>query len=330
MRLFLCVTISERQLRPMLSVIVYGRNDAHGYNLHKRAAISLNCIAELLGLPGDEIIFVDWNTPDDLPTFEEAIADTLTARCKKYLRVIRARPRHHARFADKTDLLALEGPARNVALRRCNPENKWALSTNTDMIFAPGGFKPWFSETAAGLEPGYYGLPRFELPEMFWESMERMKPHVNITLANFWGRRYHLNEVIEMAPEILFDGPGDFQLFPIDAARRIHGFDENHLLGWHLDSNIAKRLTMVLGPAKSLEGQFRGWHCGHTRAASLAHRGGRPANKLTTLFHHVDRPDIPAQAHSWGLAGEQLEEFKLGPERDGYFFHAMEAALPRP
>ena len=32
----------------MLSVILYGRNDSYGYNLHKRAAISLNCIAEML------------------------------------------------------------------------------------------------------------------------------------------------------------------------------------------------------------------------------------------------------------------------------------------
>ena len=42
----------------MISVILYGRNDNYGYNLHKRAALSLNCIAELLS-EGDEILFVD-------------------------------------------------------------------------------------------------------------------------------------------------------------------------------------------------------------------------------------------------------------------------------
>ncbi|HUJ77040.1 MAG TPA: hypothetical protein VL359_19395, partial [bacterium] len=61
----------------MLSVILYGRNDSHGYNLHKRAALSFNCIAEVLTHPGDEILFVDYNTPLDMPTFPEAIADTL-------------------------------------------------------------------------------------------------------------------------------------------------------------------------------------------------------------------------------------------------------------
>jgi hypothetical protein len=53
----------------MISVILYGRNDSYGYNLHKRAALSLNCIAELLTHDQDEILFVDYNTPDDFPTF---------------------------------------------------------------------------------------------------------------------------------------------------------------------------------------------------------------------------------------------------------------------
>jgi hypothetical protein len=62
----------------MISLVLYGRNDSYGYNLHKRAALSLNCMAEVLTEPMDEILFVDYNTPDDYPTFPEAIQDTLT------------------------------------------------------------------------------------------------------------------------------------------------------------------------------------------------------------------------------------------------------------
>ncbi|MGH7102386.1 MAG: hypothetical protein ACREFJ_08310, partial [Acetobacteraceae bacterium] len=79
----------------MLSIILYGRNDSYGYNLHKRAALSLNCMAELLGADGDEILFVDYNTPDDYPTFPEAIRDTLTARARRLLRIFRVRPARH-------------------------------------------------------------------------------------------------------------------------------------------------------------------------------------------------------------------------------------------
>ena len=76
----------------MLSVIMYGRNDSHGYNLHKRAAISFNAIAEVMSDPDDEILFVDYNTPDDHPTFPEAIHDTLTDKAKKVIRIFRVRP----------------------------------------------------------------------------------------------------------------------------------------------------------------------------------------------------------------------------------------------
>ena len=85
---------SERHL---FSVILYGRNDSHGYNLHKRAAISFNALAEVMSDPDDEILFVDYNTPDDHPTFPEAIHDTLTDKAKKVMRILRVRPDQHVR-----------------------------------------------------------------------------------------------------------------------------------------------------------------------------------------------------------------------------------------
>src|SRR4051812_33550587 len=111
----------------MLSIVVYGRNDSYGYNLHKRAALGLNTMAELLDDPSDEILFVDYNTPADFPTFREAIAATLTARTPERLRILRVRPAIHARFSHRTHLKALEPVARNVAIRRANPANRWVL-----------------------------------------------------------------------------------------------------------------------------------------------------------------------------------------------------------
>src|SRR5580698_4074087 len=153
----------------MISVILYGRNDSHGYNLHKRAAISLNCIAEALSDADDEILFVDYNTPNDLPTFIEAIYDTLTARARKLLRVLRVRPDLHARMGRQTHLLALEPHSRNIAIRRSNPKNRWVLFTNTDMIFVPreSAIRD-ITGAVRDLPDGQYILPRFELPEPLW------------------------------------------------------------------------------------------------------------------------------------------------------------------
>ncbi len=44
--------LKETVIARMISVILYGRNDSHGYNLPKRAAISINCIAEMLPMNG--------------------------------------------------------------------------------------------------------------------------------------------------------------------------------------------------------------------------------------------------------------------------------------
>src|SRR5262245_21431942 len=120
----------------MISVIVYGRNDHHGYNYHKRAALSLNCIAQLLS-SDDELILFDYNSPNDGPTLPEAVADTLTPRTRDRLRILRARGHIHQRYAGRTRLPVVEPVARNIALRRSNPANRWMLSTNTDNILLP-------------------------------------------------------------------------------------------------------------------------------------------------------------------------------------------------
>ncbi|MBI3418553.1 MAG: hypothetical protein HY053_00255 [Proteobacteria bacterium] len=314
----------------MISVILYGRNDSHGYNLHKRAAISLNCIAEMLDAPNDEILFVDYNTPDDFISFPEAIADTLTERCKKMLRIFRVRPSHHARFRAETDLVALEPVSRNVAIRRSNPANRWLLCTNTDMIFAP---KPPFkslSGLVANLEDGFYELPRFDLPDLLWEGLNRMTPLENIATVEKWGLGYHINEIICRPKEILFDAPGDFQLFPRAAGFELQGFDERYNLGWHMDSNLGKRFYIHYGIVRSLDERVSGWHCNHTRTQSIAHRSGRRTNDMDEVFTQVVRADLPHQKDSWGLVNEEIEEIRLDIDRGQSLLRALDKVSGAP
>src|SRR5579863_1582863 len=215
----------------MISIVLYGRNDTYGYNLHKRAAISLNCMAEVLTDPSDEIIFVDYNTPDDFPTFPEAIQDTLTSKTRSRLRVLRVRPSQHERFRKHTHLACLEPIARNVGIRRSNPKNRWILSTNTDMVFVSRRGKS-LSQVVGDLSDTYYHSPRFEVPETLWESVDRMDPVGTIAAFERWGRELHLNEIIYAShPDVLFDGPGDFQLMLRRDLWNIHAFHESMLLG---------------------------------------------------------------------------------------------------
>lgn len=313
----------------MLSLVLYGRNDNYGYNLHKRAALSLNCMAEVLSRPEDEILFVDYNTPDDYPTFPEAIQDTLTPKARRHLRILRARPGLHARFAKKTHLLALEPVARNIALRRSNPANRWVLSTNTDMVFVPRTGRS-LSEVVAELPTGHYGVPRFEIPETLWEGLDRTDAQGVIESFGRWGWDLHLNEIVYGMPPFRFDGPGDFQLMLREDLFRWHGFHEEMLLGWHVDANIAKRFGLVYGDVGDLSAEVFGYHCDHTRQVTPAHRRDAVQNSVERFFTNVDRPDVPEQAESWGCPDAEVEEIRLAERGGAGYLASLSKVLTTP
>ena len=309
----------------MISVIVYGRNDTHGYNPHRRVALSLNCIAEVLTDPDDEILFVDYNTPDELPTLVEAIADTLTNRCLSTLRVLRVRPAvHQARYAAHTHLAVVEPVARNAAARSSNPKNRWLLSTTTDMVLVPMSERS-LTATCANLPDGYYGLPRFELPEWLWEQLPRSDPQRAITEISRLGPALQLDETTTSHEEMRFDNPGDFQLVLREEFFAIDGFDETMLLGWHVDTNLSKRMFLRRGSIESLERSIAGYHCNHQRTPTVYHETAL-ANDMGRFFHELDREDIPDQRATWGLADEALEFVSLGESANVEFASAVLAA----
>lgn len=316
----------------MISVILYGRNDSHGYNLHKRAAISLNCIAEVLSDPDDEILFVDCNTPNDLPTFIEAIYDTLSPRCRNFLRVFRLRPELYARLVGQTHLFATEPHTRNIALRRSNPRTRWVLSTNTDMIFVPNGGFSSLSEAARDLADGHYVVPRFELPEPLWEAFPRSNPREVMQLCAELCPRLHLNEIAKRVPYMRFDSPGDFQLMPRQALFDICGFDERMTQGWHSDSNMCKRMYLYFGErTESLADRVRAYHCDHTRVATLAHRADlKLDNSLQQFVWDLTDPVARHQAETWGAPEESIEELDFAHDPAARYLCAVERALGGP
>jgi hypothetical protein len=312
----------------VISVIVYGRNDAHGYNLHRRAALSLNCIAEVLTDPLDEIVFVDYNTPDELPTFVEALADTLTNRCLELLRVIRVPAAiHEQRFAAHTHLPAIEPVARNAGVRRANPSNRWLLSTNTDMIFLPQSDQS-LSEICRELPDGFYGLPRFELPEWLWERLPRSDPSRAMAQVERLGRDLRLDEPTVSNEWIRFDAPGDFQLILREDFLAIDGLEEEMLLGYHVDSNLSRRMLFHRGSIDSLGESLAGYHCNHNREPTVYHGTGKVANDLDRFVVKVDQPELPAQRATWGLADVALEEVDVRERSGPNLAACLVAAIP--
>lgn len=315
----------------MFSVIIYGRNDAHGYNLHKRAAISFNALAEVMSDPDDEILFVDYNTPDDHPTFPEAIHDTLTDKAKRHMRILRVRPEQHAHLKSKTHLVALESQSRNVALRRSNPRNRWILYTNTDMLLVSRNPQESLSDILGSVPDGFYQIPRFELPEMLWEAaFDRRDPAGNLAKLRDWSVRFHLNQIVHNYMPMKYDALGDFQAVLREDMFAIHGFDETMILGWHCDSNLAARMALYRGRVDTLIDKAFGYHCDHTRVAAANNKGRKTRmNDHDKYIWDVTSPYLPAQAENWGWPDLEIEEIRLDRETSyERFFKGLSAVMP--
>ncbi|MGE3987656.1 hypothetical protein [Pseudorhodoplanes sp.] len=294
----------------MLSVIVYGRNDNFGYNYHKRVSLSLNAFAEHLDNDNDELIFVDYNTSDEFPTLPEAIADTLTARVRSRLRVLRVRANLHRLRAVGAHLDVIEPIARNVGLRRSNPSNRWILSTNADNVLISRG-EHSLSAICSSLEPGHYGLPRFEMPEALWELADRANPESARMNFERWAAAARLDEVVHAVSEVGFDNPGDFQLALRTDLFEIDGFDERMQLGWHVDHNLARRLGFRYGDPRSLAGHFKLYHCSHNRQQTATHRGDRTQNDPVRFVHGLAHAELPRQRDTWGCPADDIEDVRL-------------------
>ncbi len=298
----------------MLSVIVYGRNDAYSYELNRRTALGLNQLAHQLGPGRDEIVFVDYATDDDLPTHPEAIADTLTPRAISLIRVIRVRPSFHTtQPADGPPVR--EAICRNIALRRLKTGVDWVLLTNPDcLLIAATG--PTLSEITPALPPGYYGLPRFELPRFAWEALPRNEPEAAAAETLTLAHALQLEErVSHYLPAVGYDAPGDFQLARAADLTALCGFDERMTQGWHVDSNMNARLALKYGQLTDLNeavgSDLRLYHAEHARRASAKHGAGRTEDPFEEFVEQVADETPPGQVETWGAPDEAFEEFPL-------------------
>jgi|GEM_PF-582413 len=311
----------------MISVLVYGRNDAHGYNLHKRTAIFFNTMGRQLTSPDDEILFVDCNTDNALPTFPEALQDLLTPEARALIRVIRIRPADFRKALPHSKLPVTEVLSRNVGLRRSHAANRFVLSTNSDMVFVSKKGNT-LSRAVTEIDEHHHFLPRFDVPEWLWESLDRSDPDAVEKALGHWSKHYHLNEICRHKEDIAFDSPGDFQLIPRQWLFEIDAFDERMILGWHVDANIARRLYLKYGRPADLAEHFEGFHLNHNLQHNALHDENITRNDLNRFCLELSVADIPGQRETWGLAGSELEEIRLPSRRFTAFHQALDKAQP--
>jgi len=299
----------------VISIITYGRNDNYGYNLAKRTAIGFNCLAEVL-TEDDEILFADYNTADHLPTLPESLWDSLTDKALRLIRVIRISRGLHDQLKADSPLSILENISRNAAIVRSNPQNRWILSTNPDVLLVLASSWRSLADLLKDMPDSFYEMPRFDVPESIWSSFNRLDPKENIKLARDW-LVSNKAAVAETVPDwrfqkyILFDAPGDFQLAPRNYFFRLRGFDQSMNKYLHSDSNLAKRMWLLNGRRTDhLLTKLWVVHQDHYLTGEWAKNFGSIVHN--DLFKKVLHEEtIEANDENWGLHHLDLPAFSL-------------------
>jgi hypothetical protein len=301
----------------MISIVVVGRNDNHGYNLSKRVSSSLNSMAQMLS-EGDEIVFVDWNTPIGYPVMPVSIKDDLLPKTKSMLRIIRVPQTVHNLVSEGSNRALIEPLARNVGIRRASANSKWILSSNTDILFASPSGKN-FREIFQNLEESLWLTYRFEIPEFVWDDLDRRNPESTSDRLLQWYRDGSILNRIRVdstsgADFPIPDGVGDFQLATKSLWDKSTGFPEEMKKGWHVDTRLSLQMGRISfnRPQLISESDLVIFHQNHLRN-STAYHGASETNALS----EVVKPYI--NSSSWGLFENVLEEIDLNTQHKDIF-----------
>ncbi len=267
---------------------------------------------------GDEIVFVDWNTPNGYPVMPVSIKDDLLPKTKSMLRIIRVPQSVHDLVSEGSNRALIEPLARNVGIRRASPNSKWILSTNTDILFASPSGKN-FREIFEHLEETLWLTYRFEIPEFVWDNLDRRNPESTSDHVLGWYRDERiLNRIrVDSASGVDFpipDGVGDFQLATKNLWDKTTGFPEEMKKGWHVDTRLSLQMGRISPNKPQLisESDLVIFHQNHLRNSTSYH-GTSETNPHSEVVKQYNNPS------SWGLVEYVLEEIDIDTHTDDIF-----------
>lgn len=297
----------------MLSVVLIGRNDNHGYNLSKRVSQSINSIAQSL-TPADEIIFVDWNSPMGCPPMPISIHDDLSECAKKLLKIVVVPPSIHKQFAGQSNKMLLEPLARNVGMRRVSKDSRWILNTNTDILLLNPTHLS-LRDIAEKYDQSPTVAFRYEIPEFMWESFDRRDSQSIQETLRKWHELKFLEKNLKIAIDneqglTLPDGVGDFQLATKTLWYSITGFAEDMLKGWHVDTRAAIQMNKLSSGFQFINPEELSiFHQNHMRTSTIYHNSDE-INDESLVFQSYQN------GTHWGIADINLPTFHLDEYRN--------------
>jgi hypothetical protein len=217
------------------AALLYVRND--GYKEDERVVVCLSSMLDTF----DEVILLDWNSPEDKGPLLYDIQDKLpkTGRLKHY--IIPPYAANALTYEDPNAQVCTQVISTNLMLRRCDAD--WIVATTIDII-APQKEK-FINFINNASKDTFYTLSRrdFEikdLQEYGFNKWKEYRDHLDLTSEP----RYFPAKVCPSDEYSLINCCGDFQLAHRNVWNSIKGFEERMIYACFQDTNVQKKAVL--------------------------------------------------------------------------------------
>ncbi len=286
----------RRHRKCTIGAVVISRHDGYGGDQPAKATYCLTSLIQAL----DEVIYVDWNSPDDM-SLMDVIRDQLpkTGRLR-HIQITQAMARTLVNNHPDAQL-CVEVLARNIGLRRLTSE--YRISTNGDVMALDR------ESVLSGIQDArtFHCIARRETPF----------PKIRTSAPGSEDLRRHLRAEINQYPQhpdgspvagdrwSLITCPGDFQLAHRDVWNGIRGYEEELVMRGYTDSNVQRKAEFY-GYSLALVRAIPAFHFQHYPGTGGTGGTTNPrwndADKSLWKFKGTTNPE------TWGFADQVFKE----------------------
>jgi len=217
------------------AALLYVRND--GYKENKRV---ITCLSSMLDT-FDEIILLDWNSPEGKKPLLWEIKDKLpqTGRLKHY--IIPSSAANALTYEDPDAQVCTQVISTNLMLRRCDAD--WIVATTIDII-APKREKLLEFISSADSKT-FYTISRrdFEISDLEKFGFDKWKEYRDY-LDTISQPRYFPAKVTPNDNYSIINCCGDFQMAHKSVWEGIKGYEEEMIYACFQDTNIQKKAVI--------------------------------------------------------------------------------------
>ena len=285
-----------------LSAVVVARNDNYGGDLNDRATYCLNSLIDTF----DEVILVDWNSPDNHPLLWDIEKNI---QGKGNLKHIVVTPEIASMLTnnDPHAQVCNEVLGRNIGIRRASGD--YIVSTNIDVI-APrrdqleNAIKNDLNDntfyTISRRHTEWKDIEAFHGGERKYNDWRELREHL---IKNSEERKYE-EAVVEGDNYSIINCCGDFQLAHKNVWNEIRGFEEELIYVLYSDTNVQKKalkhgfeLKAIYSPAL--------FHIYHGKGGGGFLDGIN--RKVNDMYRAVTAQEKTENADTWGFEPIEIE-----------------------